>query len=197
MKKICIYARISTKHQDLDHQIASCKKFCDYKGLDVVKIYKDIGSGKDTKRQDYLSMIKEIRSLNYDGVVVFRIDRLGRNLREMVLLIEELTNKGIEIYSVNESIDASTAIGRAMLNLILVFAEFEREQLSEATQQRLKSLKEAGTILGRRKAASDEQIKRIMELYNKLGSINSVSKKTHLSYGTVYNVINKRGIYQP
>jgi DNA invertase Pin-like site-specific DNA recombinase len=65
--------------------------------------------------------------MKYDGVVVFRLDRLGRNSRELALLIDELKNKGIKVLSVNESFDTSRAMGRAMRELIFVFAQLERE----------------------------------------------------------------------
>ena len=76
--------------------------------------------------------------------MVFRLDRLGRNSRALALLIDELENKGIKVLSVNESFDTSTAMERAMRELIYVFAQLEREQISEATTQRSAAVKLAG-----------------------------------------------------
>ncbi len=193
--KVCAYARVSTKHQSLGQQLQAIERFCEYKGFILKKTYKDTGSGKNTKRPDYLSMVKALRRMEYAGVVVFRLDRLGRNLREMVLLIEELESRGIKVFSVNESFDTSTAMGRAMMQLVMVFAEFEREQTSEATIQRLKALKAAGVKLGREKAASPWQIRKARRLHQGGLSINRVSQKLNLSYGTTYAIIKKRGVY--
>jgi DNA invertase Pin-like site-specific DNA recombinase len=108
-------------------------------------------------------MVKELRQMRYDGVVVFRLDRLGRNSRELALLIDELENKGIKVLSLNESFDTSTAMGRAMRELIYVFAQLEREQISEATTQRLAAVKLAGKRLGQ-KPLSEFQVNKVKEL---------------------------------
>jgi len=189
--KVVIYARISTKQQNLEQQIEACKKFCAYKEFEVAHVYQDTGSGKDTKkRPQYLEMQKGLRQLQYDGVVVFRLDRLGRNLRDLVLFVEEMKNKGIEIFSINESFDSSTAIGRAMMNIILVLAEFEREQISEATSQRLAAIKASGKKLGRPNISSYQTIK-VINLYKKYRSINRVQKECRLSYGSCHKIITE------
>lgn len=144
MKTYCIYYRVSSDKQELDQQITACKRFCDYRGFEVRAIYSKIVSGAKAKRPQYLQMVKDLRAYKYDGVVVFRLDRLGRNARELALLVDELEGKGIKIFSVNESFDTSTAIGRAMRELIYIFAQLEREQIGEATKQRLAAVKAKG-----------------------------------------------------
>ena len=191
---VVIYARVSTNEQELGQQIAACQRFCEYKQFDVAQIYQDVMSGTNNKRPSYLKMVEELRTLKYGAVVVFRLDRLGRSLREMVMLIEELENKGVKIYSLNESFDTSTAIGRAMMNLILVFAEFEREQISEATKQRLAAVKAAGGKLGRRHK-SKVAIRKVRQLRASGGTYAEIVGVTGYSFGTVFNIINKRGVY--
>jgi DNA invertase Pin-like site-specific DNA recombinase len=126
--------------------------------------------------------------------VVFRLDRLGRNSRELALLIDELEGKGIKVLSVNEQFDTSTAIGRAMREIICVFAQLEREQIGEATKQRLAAVKAMGKKLGR-KPASRYQIKHVLELRQQGLSYDAINKATHLSKGTVYAIVNRRGAY--
>jgi site-specific DNA recombinase len=140
--KCAIYCRVSTDEQELEQQIAACKRFCEYKQFEVAALFSEkvSGSGK-VKRPEYLRMVRELQALKYDGVVVFRLDRLGRNSRELALLIDGLENKGVKVLSINESFDTSTAMGRAMRELIYVFAQLEREQIGEATSQRLQTLK--------------------------------------------------------
>jgi site-specific DNA recombinase len=154
--KICIYVRVSTEKQELQSQIDACKRFCEYKGFEIAKIYYDIGSGADFfKRPQLNEMLKDLRAYKYNGVVVFRFDRLGRNAIECVKFFDEMETKGIEIFSLNESLDTSTAIGRAIRDIILRLAQLERESISEATKQRLQALKNLGKKLGRPKGSKD------------------------------------------
>ena len=83
-----IYCRVSTDQQELEQQIESCKRFCEYKKFEYV-VFADIGSGKNMQRPQFLDMLNRIRAREFDGVVVFRFDRIGRNAREVVTLFEE------------------------------------------------------------------------------------------------------------
>jgi site-specific DNA recombinase len=155
---VCIYTRCSTKAQDLEAQLSACRKYCEYKGYEVVAEYaeKVSGSGK-VPRPEYSRMLRALRNREYDGVVVFRLDRLGRNARELSLLLEEFEHKGIGVYSATESYDTSTAIGRAMREMVFIFAQLEREQISEATTARLAAVKASGKRLGRKPGSRDRK----------------------------------------
>ena len=159
MNKTAIYCRVSTDKQELDQQIDSCKKFCDYKGM-TYDIFTDIGSGKNMDRKGFQDMLSKARVKEYEAVVVFRFDRLGRNAREVVTLFEEFENKGIQIYSLNENIDTTNPIGRAVRDIIIRLAQLERENISEATKQRLQALKNLGKKLGRPKGSKDKKDRR-------------------------------------
>lgn len=192
--RVVIYCRVSSDKQELGQQVAACKRFCDYRGFEIATIYSEIMSGAKAKRPQYLQMVSELRAYKYDSVVVFRLDRLGRNARELALLVDELEGKGIKVFSVNESFDTSTAIGRAMRELIYIFAQLEREQIGEATKQRLAAVKAQGKKLGR-KPASPYQIKRVRELKAQGQSLRQIARNSSLSYGTIYNIVNQKGCY--
>lgn len=192
--KAIIYARVSTDSQEIEQQISACRRFCEYKKFEVAEVITDKMSGANSKRPGYLLLVEQLRGFKYDGVVVFRLDRLGRNSRELALLIDELEGKGIKVLSVNEQFDTSTAIGRAMREIICVFAQLEREQIGEATKQRLAAVKAMGKSLGR-KPASRYQIKHVLSLRNQGLSYDAITEATHLSKGTVYAVVNRRGAY--
>jgi len=192
--KVVIYCRVSTDEQELEQQIGACKRFAEYKGFEVVTIYSERVSGAKAKRLEYIKLVKELRGGKYDGVVVFRLDRLGRNARELALLIDEMENRGIKVLSVNESFDTSTAIGRAMRELIYIFAQLEREQIGEATKQRLAAIKAQGKRLGQ-KPVSKYTLKKVQELAAKDISYRQIAKQMHISHMTVYNILNKKGYY--
>ena len=153
--KVAIYCRVSTDQQELEQQIESCKKFCDYKNFEY-ELFDEIGSGKNFKREKFLNMLDRLRRLEFEGIVVFRFDRLGRNAREVVTLFEEFESKGIQVFSLNENLDTSTPIGKAMRHIIMVLAQLERENISEATKQRLQALKNMGKKLGRPLGSKDK-----------------------------------------
>jgi len=151
-------------------------------------------SGAKPKRSEYQRLVANLRALMYDGVVVFRLDRLGRNSRELSLLVDELENKGVKVISVHDNFDTSTPMGRAMRELIYIFAQLEREQIGEATKQRLAALKAHGKKLGR-KPASAAQIRRVRQLRADGLSLRHIAKNASISYGTVSNIINGNGAY--
>ena len=192
--KVAIYARVSSDRQELEQQILTCQRFCEVKQLAVGEIYAETISGVSSRRKEYQRLVDDLRMFKYAGVVVFRLDRLGRNARELALLVDELESKSIRVYSVNENFDTSTAVGRAMREIIMVLAQLEREQISEATSQRLQSLKAAGKKLGR-KPASLVQVRKVRGMKRAGASLRTIESRTHLSYGTVRNIVNNEGAY--
>src|SRR3990167_2678960 len=154
--KVAIYARVSTDNQDLEQQILSCKRFCEYKQYEF-DVYSDVGTGKNFKRLRFLQMLERIRARDYAGIVVFRFDRIGRNAREVVTLFEEFENKGIQVFSLNENIDTTNPTGRAVRDIIIRLAQLERENISDATKQRLEALRNMGKRLGRPIGSKDKE----------------------------------------
>jgi len=174
--KIVIYNRVSTDKQELKQQIEACKKFCEFKGFEIKDIYSDIGSGKDFfKRPNFFEMLNKLRQYEYQGIVVFRFDRLGRNTIECIKFFEEMENKGIKVFSINENIDTSTAIGRAMRDFIIRLAQLERESISEATKQRLQALKNQGKKLGRPKGSKDKRKRKTSGYYKNNKQKNGIN----------------------
>jgi len=153
--KVAIYVRVSTNNQEMEQQIKACENFCEYKQMDY-EVFAEIGSGKNFKRTKFLEMLERVRKREFSGIVVFRFDRLGRNAREVVTLFEEFETKGIQVFSLNENIDTSTPIGKAIRDIIIRLAQLERENISEATKQRLQALKNLGKKLGRPKGSKDK-----------------------------------------
>ena|SRR3990167_4462377 len=154
--KMAIYARVSTDTQDLVQQIESCKRFCEYKQY-TYDVWSDVGTSKNFKRVQFLQMLDRLRAGDYGGVVVFRFDRIGRNAREVVTLFEEFESKGIQVFSLNENIDTTSPTGRAVRDIIIRLAQLERENISDATKQRLQALKNMGKKLGRPTGSKDKE----------------------------------------
>lgn len=158
--KVAIYCRVSTERQELEQQIDSCRKFCEFKGFEY-EVFSDILTGKHMQRPQFLEMLTRIRNFEFEGLVVFRFDRIGRNAREVVTLLEEFENKGIQVISINENIDTTNPIGKAVRDIIIRLAQLERENISLATKQRLQAKKEAGKHWGRPFGSKDKKKRKI------------------------------------
>ena len=137
------YARISTKGQHLDLQIDALKK----DGCE--KIYKDIISGSLSNRPALDQLLNDVNK--NDVIVIWKLDRLGRSLKNLVDLINTLNEKGVGLKSVNDPVDTTTAQGRLIFNIFGSLAEFEHELIKERTIAGLEAAREKGKIGGRPK----------------------------------------------
>jgi len=142
-------------------------------------------------------MLKALRRYEYAGVIVFRLDRLGRTASQLSLDIAELENKGLQVLSATEAYDTATAIGKAMRSIILIMAELERENNAEASVARRASAKLHGKHIGRHNSASQRQVRRVRQLRASGLGYSEIQKQTQLSYGTCFAIINFKGVYGP
>lgn len=135
--RVAIYIRVSTSHQidkdSLPMQRKDLIQYCSLiLGTDDYEIFEDTGySGKNTNRPAFQDMMRRVRNREFTHVLVWKIDRISRNLLDFAEMYEELQSLRVTFVSKNEQFDTSTAIGEAMLKIILVFAELERNMTSE------------------------------------------------------------------
>ena len=138
-EKLCVdlYIRVSTDRQakegdSLEEQENELKKFCEFRHFRIHKIYVERGrSGGNTNRPEYQKLVKDVENKKINAVVVKKIDRLSRSLLDFEALMKLLQEKEIEFISIKENFDTTSAMGKAMLRVALVFAQLEREQTSE------------------------------------------------------------------
>jgi site-specific DNA recombinase len=136
--KVAIYCRVSTETQKLDNQLDLCKVFAERNGHIVTKEYLDVISGTKDSRPAFNELLQDMRSNKFDGILVTKLDRMGRSLQHLLSLIEEFTKRGIHFIAVTQNIDTSSSIGRLQLQIMGAFAEFERNIISERTKEGLK-----------------------------------------------------------
>lgn len=149
------YIRVSTDEQvndgvSLDNQRKRIEAFCIAKDWELVNIYEDAGkSGKDLNRDGVKKLIKDSGKGIFNAVVVYKVDRITRRQRDLWHLIDDVFEPdGIGFVSVNEPFDTTSAIGKACLGMIGVFAQLERDLIAERTKDALKYKKEKGDYLG-------------------------------------------------
>lgn len=141
IRKVAIYVRVSTTNQaeegySIDGQIDSLEKYCEAMGWDVYNKYIDAGfSGGSLKRPEMANLINDVKKGLFDTVLVYKLDRLSRNVRDTLYLIKDVFNiNKIDFVSIQENIDTSSAMGTLFLTLLSAIAEFEREQIKERMQ---------------------------------------------------------------
>lgn len=142
--RVAIYCRVSTEKQKLDNQYGICKAFADRNGHVVYKDYIDIISGTKDSRPAFNELLADMRANKFDGIIVSKLDRMGRSLKHLLGLIEEFTSKGIHFMAATQNIDTSSSIGKLQLQIMGAFAEFERNMISERTKEGLKGKKNVG-----------------------------------------------------
>ena len=135
-KKAALYVRVSTRYQvdkySLPFQRKKLKEYCKFLEIDKYVIFEDDGySAKNTDRPHFQEMMSRIRTGEFSHVIVWKVDRVSRNLLDFAAMYQELKDHKVTFISMNEQFDTSTAIGEAMLKIILIFAELERNMTSE------------------------------------------------------------------
>ena len=137
---VALYPRVSSQEQategySIGEQIERLTKYCEAMGWTIYKIYTDPGySGGDTNRPGLQEMLKDVREGKVNKVVVYKLDRLSRSQKDTMLLIEdEFLAHGVDFVSMSENFDTSTPFGRAMIGILAVFAQLERENIKERT----------------------------------------------------------------
>jgi DNA invertase Pin-like site-specific DNA recombinase len=147
--RAAIYARVSTLDQHLENQLAELRQYVERRGWTAIE-YVDRGvSGSKDRRPALDELLKAARRRRFDVLVCWRLDRLGRNLRHLILLLDELQAMGIAFVTLGEGIDGSTPAGRLQLHILSAIAEFERARIQERVMAGLARARAQGRRLGR------------------------------------------------
>lgn len=146
-----IYARVSTHDQTCENQLLELRRYAEARGWQTVE-YVDTGvSGSKDRRPALDQLTSDVRRHKVGTVVCWRLDRLGRNLRHLVMLLDEWQGRGVAFVTLGEGIDTSTAAGRLVAGVLGSIAEFERARIQERIHAGLARAKAQGTRLGRRR----------------------------------------------
>ena len=150
--KAAIYARVSTVDQEPENQLQELRRYLAARGWSGVE-YVDRGvSGAKDRRPALDQLLTDARRRRFDVVVCWRLDRLGRNLKHLITLLEELQVLGVAFVSLAEGIDATTPAGKLQMHILGAIAEFERERIRERVMAGLQRARSQGKRLGRPKA---------------------------------------------
>ena len=148
--RAAIYARVSTSEQTVENQRLDLHRFIEARGWDLTKEYLDAGiSGSKESRPALDVLLKDARRRRFDVLVVAKLDRLGRSLKHLVGLLDELQVLGIAFVSLGEGIDCTTPAGKLQMHILAAIAEFERGRIIERVRSGMARAKAQGTKFGR------------------------------------------------
>jgi DNA invertase Pin-like site-specific DNA recombinase len=179
------YARVSTDDQNTALQLAALKK------AGCKQVFKDEGlSGATTKRPALTRCLKTLRP--GDTLIVWKLDRLGRSLRDLITMLDALRAQGVKFRSLTEHIDTETAAGRAMWQMIGVMAEMERSLITERTRAGVKAAKSRGVKFGRKPKLTPQQITHARQQIDQGQTVQEVAALLNVHRMTIYRALAVR-----
>jgi DNA invertase Pin-like site-specific DNA recombinase len=190
MKRVIIYARVSTRDQNVDMQLIDLRTYANARGFNISKEYIDYASGSRNDRVNYLKLFDDVRKRTADAVLVWKFDRFARSTKELINALEEFNSLGVDFISFKENIDTSTPAGKILFTMISAFAEFEREIIRERVIAGMEKAKVRGVKLGRPKIPPFT-IEKVLELKQNGLSYKEIIKKLKISKSAYYQIINK------
>ena len=175
------YARVSTRDQNLDLQTAALKQAkCD-------RIFEETMSGAKRVRPELERTLDHVRA--GDTLVVWKLDRLGRSVKDLVELVGELEKRGVHFQSVTDNIDTSTPAGRFFFHVMASLAQMERELLVERTRAGLDAAKAQGRVGGRKRAMTESKLESARKLLATGAAPRDVAADLGVSVPTLYRWI--------
>ena len=192
MKRVAIYIRVSTSKQDTDNQRRELE-VAERSGWRVVKVYEDAGisgaKGRD-QRPALDAMMKAVNAKEFDMVASWSVDRLGRSLTDLLSILQGLHDKGVGLFLHQQGLDTTTTAGKAMFQMLGVFAEFERGIIRERVNAGLARARANGVKLGRRRIGPAVEA-RIVELRAKGNGILKIGKTLGIGTSVVQRVFKE------
>src|SRR5258708_17496004 len=198
MKRVAIYLRVSTDKQTTNNQRRELEAVAERSGWEVVKVYQDAGisgaKGRD-QRPGLDAMMNAVNAKEFDMVASWSVDRLGRLLTDLLSILQALHDKGVGLFLHQQGLDTTTSAGRAMFQMLGVFAEFERGIIRERVNAGLARARANGVKLGRRRVKPSVDA-RILELRANGDGILKIGRTLGIGTSVVQRVF-KQEPWQP
>ena len=193
MKRVGIYARVSTDKQTCDNQLIELRAVAERCGYTIVQEFVDSGISGAKGRADRPALDAMMKASNlrkFDMILVWSIDRLGRSLQNLVELLNDLQSMRVDLMFLQQGMDTSTSSGRMMFSIFGALAEFERNLIRERVIAGQNRAKARGVKMGRPSKMNDGLRSAIQLLRENGMGIKQIAKEVGVGVGSVYTVIN-------
>jgi DNA invertase Pin-like site-specific DNA recombinase len=192
MKRAVLYLRVSTLDQTTANQERELREIADRMGCEIVKVYKDHGisgtRGRD-RRPGFDALCRDATKRQFDVIMAWSVDRLGRSLQDLVGFLSEIHALRIDLYLHQQGLDTTTPAGKAMFQMMGVFAEFERAMIQERVRAGLRRAVSEGKQLGRPRisAETEERIRKALAAPGRPG-VREIAKRFGVAPNTVMRI---------
>ena len=195
IKRVGVYSRVSTKDQTCIQQLEILRDYCSKAGYQIVGEYVDEGlSAMKSNRPQYLRILDDARKRKIDLILVYKIDRFSRSVKELLTTMDLLKDWKVDFVSyMDKSMDTTTSSGRFMFQVLASVGELERSIISERTKLKLNHLRSRGVRLGRPLKANYETV---YQLRDKGLSLGKIGKELSLDRSSVSKILKKRSVAQ-
>jgi DNA invertase Pin-like site-specific DNA recombinase len=188
--RAAIYARVSTFDQEPENQLQELRRYVEARAWTGTEFVDRGISGAKDKRPALDVLLRDAKRRRFDVLVCWRLDRLGRNLRHLILLLDELAAVGVGFVSLAEGIDTQTPAGRLQLHILGAIAQFERERIAERVRAGLHRAKAQGVRLGRpERQVPDERLASVRGL-----SVRQAAAKLGVSPATAHRWLSQKSL---
>jgi DNA invertase Pin-like site-specific DNA recombinase len=191
--RVALYLRVSTGEQTTENQRRELEAVANQRGWHIVAVYEDKGvsgaKGRD-KRPQFDAMLKDAVRGQFDVLAAWAVDRLGRSLQDLVATLSDLHGAGVDLFLHRQAIDTTTPSGKAMYQMLGVFAEFERSMIQERVKAGLERAKAKGVQLGRPRLPERKRGE-ILRLHGEGRSQRAIARDVGVALGTVQNVLRE------
>tara|TARA_B100001057_G_scaffold16077_1_gene15168 strand:+ start:228 stop:839 length:612 start_codon:yes stop_codon:yes gene_type:complete len=183
-----IYVRVSTLQQTTDNQKLELYEVCERNDWTVVEEYNETVSGTkgESDRDELKRMLTDASRRKFDKLVVWSVDRLGRNMKHLVTVLSQMKDLDVDIYSYKQGIDTSTTMGSSFFYMVGIFAELENNMRSERQKIGIRRALESGAKFGRKSKLSKSVLTQIHSLREQGQSMRQISKELDISVATVH-----------
>ena len=185
-----IYVRISTLNQRIDSQEQELKRYCRQRGWTNLSWYIDRISGGKSSRPELDRLVRDMRAGNVERLVVYKLDRLGRSLTHLALILDEMNRLNIPLVASSQGIDTSDSnpAGRLQLGVLMAVAEFERSLIKERVNSGLAAAKARGVQLGRPATINGRAVE-VHKLKAKGFGLRAISRELEMPVSSVHKAL--------
>ncbi len=191
-----VYVRVSTQQQTTENQLLELYEVCERNDWTVVEEYNETVSGTkgQNDRDELKRMLIDASRKKFDKVVVWSVDRLGRNMKHLVSILSQLKDLDIDLYAYKQGIDTSTTMGSSFYYMVGIFSELENNMRRERQLIGIKRAMNEGVKFGRKDVVDDEKEYQIYQLRKKGKSIRQIAKEVGISVGRTHKVCSSMSI---
>ena len=197
MKKVSLFLRVSTSDQTTDNQKKELIELCKRRDFQIVEIYQETISGtkKNEDRKEFSRLLNDMKKRKFEKLVVWSVDRLGRDMKELIKTLSLLDDYKISLYSYQQNLDTDDSMGRMFFYFVSIFSEFENNIRKERQKVGIERVKNLGLKYGGNNFVTPEKKQEVISLFEKGLSYRNIKKQIgDISLGSISTIIREKKI---